>query len=216
MPCDCASVGLDEIFNERFVRRDAAGYRKHGPPRRVRHLLGMIEDVLPLEGRSSLEGGAGAGVFTVELARRGVAQARAIDATRIAAEYTNRLAREFQVDSRVQAQMGDFADPNITKEPADLVILDRVVCCYPDWRALLGNATQRARRVVALSFPPGNLISKLELVGINTFQSLLRRRFRFHLHPPSDMLAYMLQEGFTRMQRKRYWGWELVVAARTD
>ena len=143
MTC-CGDVGLTEVFNERFMRRDARQYRKHGLDKRTRLLLQLVEASMKLPGSRSLEGGAGAGALTVELARRGVSDARAIDAMPVAIRYARELAGHFDVLDNVHFDIGDFADPALSAEPADLVVLDRVVCCYPDWRALLSNAAQRA------------------------------------------------------------------------
>src|SRR5262245_50590215 len=124
MACTCTDVGLDEVFNERFARRDAARYRKHGLPRRAQRLVQMIEGFIDPKGQRSLEGGAGAGALTVELLRRGVSEAEAIDATPIAMEYARTLAAEFGVADRASFKIGDFADPALSMRPADIVILD--------------------------------------------------------------------------------------------
>lgn len=214
MACRCADVGLAEIFNERFARRDAARYRKRGLPARARLLLELVESSIDLRGRRSLEGGAGAGALTVELARRGVTAAQGIDAMPVAVEYATQLAAQFGVAEHAHFRAGDFADPDLAAEPADLVILDRVVCCYPDWRGLLANATQRAEHVIALSYPPANALTRFEIAALNGVQALLRRRFRIHLHPPAAMLALLREHGFTNVQRRRYWFWEIAVAHR--
>ncbi len=214
MPCNCHNLGLDEFFDERFARRDAARYRQRGLPARARLLLQLIESFIDVRGRRSLEGGAGAGGFTVELARRGVAHAHAVDAMPITMSYAARLAAEFGVAQQTHFQSADFADPKLELAPADIVILDRVVCCYPDWRALLDNATSRAQRVIALSYPADNRYSRLFTRAVNAAQSLLRRRFRLYVHPPAAMLALLAQHGFDRVQRRRYWTWELAVAVK--
>jgi predicted RNA methylase len=213
MACSCPDVGLDEIFTEDFARRDADRYRKRGLPKRAQKLLQLIQSQLDLKGATALEGGAGAGALTVELARRGVSYVAAVDATSIALEYARQLAREYGVSERVEPVVADFAD-YACSNPADLVILDRVVCCYPDWKRLLENAATCARSVITLSYPADRLLWRVAIGTANTGQALLRRRFRMHFHAPTAMLAFLTDSGFQLVARERYWFWELAVMKR--
>ena len=213
MACSCPEVGLDEIFTEDFARRDADRYRKRGLPKRARKLLQLIQSQLDLKRATALEGGAGAGALTVELARRGVAHATAVDATAIALEYVRQLAEEYGVAERVEAQVADFADFSCSN-PADLVILDRVVCCYPDWKRLLENAASCARSVITLSYPADRMLWRIAIGSANMGQALLRRRFRMHFHAPAAMLGLLAASGFQLVARERYWFWELAVMKR--
>jgi magnesium-protoporphyrin O-methyltransferase len=214
MACRCADVGLDEIFDEQFARRDAQRYRRKGLPRRSAILLDLLAGAVALPGITSLEGGAGAGAVSVELARRGAARVKGIDATPIAVQYARGLAADFNLSERVEFETGDFADPQLSAQPADVVILDRVVCCYPDWRGLLANAATHAHRAIALSYPPDNTLSAIEIGTLNAFQRVMRRRFRVQLHSTAAMFRLLAEHGFTRVTKRRYWFWEIAVAAR--
>jgi hypothetical protein len=52
-----------------------------------------------------------------------------------------------------------FEDPEAV-EPADMVVLHRVVCGYPDYERLLGAAADHARRALVFSYPPRNAPSR--------------------------------------------------------
>jgi hypothetical protein len=49
-------------------------------------------------------------------------------------------------------------------EPADVVVLHRVVCCYPDYVGLLGAVADHARALVVFSHPPRNAPSRTVLI----------------------------------------------------
>ena len=69
-----------------------------------------------------------------------------------------RLLREAGIDpARVDRRLHDIAEDPSGVEPADVVVLHRVVCCYPDYERLLGAAAERARRLLVFSHPPRNL-----------------------------------------------------------
>jgi hypothetical protein len=147
------------------------------------------------------------------LARQGAALARGIDAMPVAIEHARSLARDFGVSDRTNFAVADFAE-KADLPKVDLVILDRVVCCYPDWRALLENAAACARRVVAISYPADSTLSRMSIQLINAGQALLRRRFRLHFHSPAAMLGLLATHGFSIQTHQRYWFWEIAVASR--
>src|SRR4029079_3447522 len=76
-------------------------------------------------------------------------------------------------------------------ESADIVVLHRVVCCYPDYERLLGAAAQRAGRLAVFSYPPRNAVARLLISVENLAFKLLRREYRSFAHPPAAMLGLL-------------------------
>jgi len=214
MTCQCSDVGLSEIFTERVARKDARRYLRHGLPPRARRLKSFIEASLDLRDRSTLEIGSGVGAFTVELARSGTTHSQGVDATLAVVNEAARVAREKGVADRVSFEVADFTAVADGLEPADLVLLDRVVCCYPDWQALLQPAAAHARHAIALSYPAESTFTHLAVRTLNAGQALLGRKFRMHLHPPARMHDLLRSNGFDIVRIGRYWIWELMVAVR--
>jgi magnesium-protoporphyrin O-methyltransferase len=214
MTCRCSDVGLEEVFGDRYARRDARSYRKKGLPARARELLRLIEERTPIKNHSTLEGGAGAGALTVELARRGAQNALALDAIPHITRFGPDLAREFGVAERAHFATADFANLPADTPSADIVILDRVVCCYPDWHALLTNAAAHARRIVALTYPHVNALTRISVGAVNGLQKIFGRRFRAQLHSVPAMHAHLQQSGFAEVALSRYWYWEIAVFQR--
>jgi hypothetical protein len=214
MTCTCSDVGLEEVFSDRYARREARSYRKKGLSARASELLRLIEARMPIKNHSTLEGGAGSGSLTVELARRGAQTARALDAIPYITRFGPDLAQEFGVAERAHFATADFANLPTDTPPADIVILDRVVCCYPDWHALLTNAAARARRIVALTYPHENAISRISVGTVNALQRIIGRRFRAQLHSAPEMHAHLQQAGFAGVALSRYWLWEIAVFQR--
>src|SRR5919198_1565179 len=107
---------------------------------------------------------------------------------------------------------GDRADIAVEParvEPADIVVLNRVVCCYPDYERLLGAVAVHARRVVVFSHPPRNLVSRVIVAGQNLGFRLLRREFRVFTHPPDGMLAALERRGLRLVFAHRGIPWEI-------
>ena len=62
-------------------------------------------------------------------------------------ETARRVLKSRFASRQTEFVLGDFV------ALADKVTLDRVVCCYPDDKALLEAAAARARRLVAFTYP---------------------------------------------------------------
>lgn len=152
MACDCLNAGLDDVFGERFARREARRFRKHGLPRRAQRVIEVVRPLVRFHEATLLEGGAGVGGISIELLRRGIRQAVVVDAIPAAIRTARQLAEEYGVAHRMSGMVADFAHME-DDTVHDLVVLDRVVCCYPDWRGLLDAAASRASRTIAFTYP---------------------------------------------------------------
>jgi hypothetical protein len=93
--------------------------------------------------------------------------------------------------------------------PADLVVLHRVVCCYPDYERLLGAAADHARRALVFSYPPRNLLSRAFYGVFNLVMRLTRSSFRGFAHPPDAMLGVLEDRGLRRTYKGRSHIWQV-------
>ena len=205
--------GLNDVFTDKVSRREAERYRKHGLPKRARRLLTSIERALPLPDRRTLEIGVGAGAFTVELLRHGAAHAVGVDAVAAQLAAARTLAAESGVADRAEFVLGDFTQIG-AQSNADIVVLDRVVCCYPDWQTLLTAAAARADMLIAMTYPRDRWPLHTFAVSANLWLRLTRSDFRFHVHPVAAMHALLRAQGFTPNVTGHFFGWELLIATR--
>jgi magnesium-protoporphyrin O-methyltransferase len=93
--------------------------------------------------------------------------------------------------------------------PADLVVLHRVVCCYPDYARLLAAAADHARRVLVFSYPPRKPLSRAFYRGFNLVMWLTRSSFRGFAHPEGAMLAVLEEHGLRRTYQRRSRIWQV-------
>jgi magnesium-protoporphyrin O-methyltransferase len=211
MSCNC---GLNEIFTDRVSRHDARKFRRRGLDVRARRLLTAIDRGIGLTNRTTLEIGIGTGGFTIEMLKRGAAQAVGVDAIASQLRQAHRLASEAGVADRLQLKQGDMTEIGDQLDASDVVVLDRVVCCYPDWSALVGSASAHARAAVAMTYPREAWYTRIWVKSANAGMRLLRRTFRLHLHSPSEMQALLRARGFEPRVIGHRGVWELLIAAR--
>ncbi len=209
MSCNC---GLNEIFTDKVSEHDARKFRRRGLDKRARRMLRALEQHVGLRGRSTLEVGLGTGGFTIEMLRRGASRAVGVDAVDNQLRSARQLAQEAGVAELLELKHGDFTDIAHDLPAADVVVLDRVVCCYPDWRALLEQATAHAQSAIVMSYPRDVWYARAWVSTANFFMRTLRRAFRLHLHPPDAMQSLLRGRGFTTDLIGHRGIWELLIA----
>jgi hypothetical protein len=175
----------------------AERYRKRGLDKTARRMVDFIE-ARGIEGATVLEVGGGVGEIQIELLKRGAARAVNLELSPAYEDEAVRLLRETGFAERAERRLVDIAVDPEAVEAADVVVLHRVVCCYPDYERLLGTVAEHARRLVVFSYPPRNAVSRLFVAVANVGFRLLRREYRSFVHPPAAMLAVLGERGLRR------------------
>ncbi|WP_138444722.1 class I SAM-dependent methyltransferase [Sinomonas susongensis] len=204
----------DAIFDSRFSGALARRYGRKG----LRHPELRIVEFLAatgIEGASVLEIGGGVGEIQLELLKRGAARAVNLELSAGYEKDATRLAEAAGLESRIDRRLGvDLAAAPDDVEPADVVVLHRVVCCYPDYAALLGAAADHARRALVFSYPPANPLSRVFIRGMNAMLNASGRSFRGYIHPPKAMVEVLRSRGLEPAYRWHGPVWHLVGATR--
>jgi 2-polyprenyl-3-methyl-5-hydroxy-6-metoxy-1,4-benzoquinol methylase len=202
----CNSRGCDEFFGRRFARRAARRYRRRGLDKTAGRMVEFLES-RGLEGASVLEIGGGVGEIQLELLKRGAERTLNLELSPGYEAEAAALAREAGVADRVERRLHDIAQA--PAEPADVVVLHRVVCCYPDYERLLGAAADHARRLLVFSHPPRNPAMRAIVGAENVLFRLLRREFRTFAHPPDAMLGVLRERGLRPVFSHRGLPWRV-------
>jgi cyclopropane fatty-acyl-phospholipid synthase-like methyltransferase len=157
-------------------------------------MVGFLE-AAGIEGATVLEVGGGVGEIQLELLKRGAAGSVNLELSPAYEREAERLLGEAGLQGRVQRRLHDIAVDPDSVEPADVVVLHRVVCCYPDYERLLRAAAARAGRLLVFSYPRRNAVSRLLVAAQNVGFRARRMEFRTFAHPPSAMLAVLHERG---------------------
>ena len=204
----CKARGCDGFFSARMARRAAERYRKKGVDKTARRMVAFLEEH-GIEGATILEIGGGVGEVQLELLKRGAARTLNLELSPGYDEEATRLLREAGVEGLVERRLHDVATDPDGVEPADVVVLHRVVCCYPDYEQLLGAAADHARRLLVFSYPPRNVLSRFLLGAQNLLFRLQRNEFRTFAHPPARMLAVVEERGLLHAYGHHPLVWQL-------
>ncbi len=208
MSC-CSGKGCDEFFNEGVARRDARRYRRKGLDGNARRIVELVQGH-GVEGKTVLEVGGGIGAIQLELLQAGVARTVNVELSPAYDPYAADLLHANGLEARADRRLLDFAERAAELAPADVVVLHRVVCCYPDYETLVGAAADHARDQLLLTFPRDVWWIRVGLGAINRFQRLRRNAFRVYLHAPTAILDVASSHDLELATRERGRLWELV------
>jgi magnesium-protoporphyrin O-methyltransferase len=190
----CDPSGYADVFGGRFARAQVRRYRKRGLDRTAQRLVDFLAG-RGVEGASVLEIGGGVGEIQLELLRRGAARTTNLE---LVSEYdapASQLATAEGVADRVERRIVDIATAPDEVDDADVVVLHRVVCCYPDYERLLRAAADHARHALVLSYPHPTLANRAVIGVENAWHRLRGNSFRAFTHSPDDMLRVLHSAG---------------------
>lgn len=208
MPACCPPNKYDRVFTSRFARHAARRYRRRGLGRTEREMVSFLERE-GIEGASVLEIGGGVGELQVELLRRGAGTATNLEIASTYEEEARQLLDTHGLADRVRRRNVDIAQSPDAVEPADVVVLHRVVCCYDDYARLLAAAGSHARRLLVFSHPPRNLGSRAFLGLNNVVMRLTGQEYRAFVHPPREMLRVLEEQGLRTAYTHRGLVWHV-------
>ena len=212
MSC-CGCESYQSQFGEKHAAKDLKRYRSAGPDETTRLLL----DLLKREGvqaASLLDVGAGIGIVHHELLEAGARDAIHVDATgpniRVAQEEAARRGHA----GRVRFLRGDFVTLAAEIPAADVVTLDRVICCYPDMEQLVALSAARARRLYGAVLPRERWIVRATVSLGNVARRLTGNSFRSYVHPVAAIDKAVEKQGLKLRAVRETFAWRVAVYSR--
>jgi len=209
----CSCEGIETQFDQRAAARKLSDYRKHGPAATTRQLIAALQEA-GAAGRTLLDIGGGVGAIQCELLKAGAPSAVSVDASTAYGEAAQQEARRQGLASRVQYYQGDFVELADSVPPADIVTLDRVICCYANMPALVSASADRARQLYGLVYPRDAAWVRLGLRFENAYNRLTGSRFRVFAHPTAAVEAILQARGLRRRFHRLSGVWQIAVYAR--
>lgn len=213
MAQDCCRVDYDAQFNDEEARRDLLQYRSQGPDQTTRRLVEALV-AEGVAGATLLDIGGGVGAVQLELLEAGVSRAVDVDASApyLAAAQAEAEARGF--GGRTSFLHGDFTALAGEVEPADVVTLDRVICCYGDGRSLLALSAARARCLYGLVHPVDRWWTRMVARCTNLGCRIFRNPFRMYIHRQALIDELVAAEGLEAVSLHTTWFWRTAVYRR--
>ena len=205
--------GAEKIFNTGTAERDLRGYRAHGPAKTTRLLIEALK-AIGINGLTLLDIGGGAGAIQHELLKAGVNRAISVEASSAYLQANRQEAERQGHPQRITYHHGNFVDLAPQLPQADVVTLDRVICCYPDMHALVSLSSARAAKLYGIVFPRDAWWVRMGGWVENLFFRFQRNPFRFFVHPAADIDMVVRANGLERRYDHKTLLWQVTVYAR--
>jgi 2-polyprenyl-3-methyl-5-hydroxy-6-metoxy-1,4-benzoquinol methylase len=190
------------------VCRHACRYRESGLTGTSRIILDRVRE-LGVSGKTVLELGCGIGGLSIELLREGARSVKGIDLSTSMIAHARELASSSPFKENATFLVGDGADTQL--DPHQVVILDKVVCCYPNMDAILKNSLEACKGIYCVALPQDNgawgALAKLVLPLEVLYQRLRGCSFRGYLHDTEELDGKVRSHGFTELETDAHWQW---------
>lgn len=209
----CQCQGIEQLFSQGYVTGELTRYRTKGPDKTTRMLSEAIA-AEGVEGYSLLDIGGGLGAVQHELFSSGVKSAIAVEAS---SAYLSAAKDEIQrrgLADRVSFYFGNFVDLVEDIAPADIVTLDRVICCYPDMEQLVGLSARQARKLYGLVYPRDVWWMRIVMALENIYYRLRRNPYRAFIHPTKAVESVLGKHGLKRRSHRQTLAWQVSIYTR--
>ncbi len=208
MDCCTRYCAAETQFGRKVAERDLRRYQRRGAEGITRIMLAELRR-WPLRGHDLLDVGGGIGIIGTELARDGVASVTLVEASPSYLEVARGEIEQRYPSRPGKFLLGDFALIADSLADADVVTLDRVVCCYPNDAALLHAAAARTRHLLAFTYPRDRWCVRAGIAIQNFLRRLSGSVFRVFVHSPQQMSAKLEAAGLVRVARRETLAWAL-------
>lgn len=211
----CSANGYRSIFSEGNARAEARRYRRKGLDATSKRIFDLLKR-RGVHGSTVLEVGGGIGALQLELLKAGAARAISVELTPTYEDVARELITELGLGDRVERRLMDFAAAPEEVENADVVIMNRVICCYPDMPRLASAAVHHARRLLVLSYPRKTWWTRIGVSVGNFLLRVARREFQVFLHSPAKIIAISEAGGFTTLLNQEGVFWTVTALGRSE
>ena len=209
----CQCQGHDSQFGVKHAEKDLKRYRKSGPDVTTRLLLDALK-TQGLQGATLLDVGAGIGVVHHELLSAGARSAIHIDATIANNHVAEQEATRQGHRERVIFLRGDFVDLAPEIAAADIVTLDRVICCYSNMEQLVDASAAKARHLYGAVYPRERWLLKVWIVFENLARRIRGNPFQTYVHPIRAIDRTLERNGLRRCWVRDTFSWRVAVYSR--
>lgn len=211
----CQCDGIEQCFDSRRVTNEREHYHKRGMAKSTRLLVEALR-TQGIEGLTLLDIGGSVGAVIHALLRAGASTATDVDASAAYLATARGEAEHQGLAERITFQHGDFVELAPTLPAADIVTLDRVICCYDDMPALVSLSAGRAKKFYGVVYPRDAWWLRLFIRAENLRMRVTRTPMRFFIYPTAAVDATIRAQGLRQRFYHTAGPWQVVIYGRSE
>ena len=201
-------------YDGRDAAAELADLVAHGPRPTTQELVDVLR-TQGVEGSVVLEIGAGVGALHLALLEAGAARAVDVDASRDYLAAAKNAAALRGLDGRVEYRHGDLVELAADLPPADVVVLDSVICCYPYLAPMLEAAIRPGPRLLGLTYPRDTWWMRIYMRAFNAHRFMIRSPERYFIYRHRTVRGLLDSMGFVEIYDGGSPAWRVCAYARS-
>ena len=209
MTC-CQRQVIEDRFDRNFVAKRIQQYRQVGLKKETRLLVEALKSE-GIDGLTLLDIGGGLGAIEHELIKAGVSRALSIEASQAFIDAAKTEAARQGFADKMTFVHGDLVELAPQIPEADIVTLDKVVCCYQDMESLVRASVAKAKKFYGLVYPRDDWWMKTAIGFENLFENLKGSDWRVYVHPTQEVDRLVREHGLRQRFRRALIDWQIVV-----
>ena len=209
----CQCQGIENMFDKKAANRQIKRYLKKGPSKTTSMLLDAIHKK-GVQGLNFLDIGGGIGAIQYDLIKAGASNGTSIEASSAFFDVVKEEALQNGLAERVNFKYGDFTAMASDVDSADIVTLDKVICCYDNMSELVGLSSKLARKIYAVIYPRDVWWTKLALLMVNFYPRIKGSSFRVFIHPTKKVEEIIFGNGLKRNYYATTLFWQVAIFTR--
>ena len=209
----CQCQGIENMFDKKTARRELKRYLKKGPTKTT----GMLLDAIHKEGVQGLDFldiGGGIGAIQYDLIKAGASSGTSIEASSAYIDLVKKETLQNGLGEKIDFKHGDFTTTASDVDTADIVTLDKVICCYDDMSELVTLSSKLARKIYAVIYPRDVWWTKLAILFMNFYSTVKGSSFRVFIHPTKKVEEIIIGNGLKRKYYTKTFFWQVVIFTR--
>lgn len=207
--CQCDRI--ESKFDRVYADEKLQAYQQNGPDPSTRALIELLRRE-ELGGMTLLDIGGGVGAVQHDLLSAGVVSAQEVEASAAYAAACREEATRQGHEDRVTHFVGEFGDVVDSVDDADIVTLDRSLCCWHDMPELVARSAAKARRFYGLVYPRDVWWVRYGWRLSSDLRNIARRNpMRVYTHRTRDVERVLRAGGLTKRSSTEVGVWQIAV-----
>jgi len=206
--------GADLFFDKKTAEKEYRQYQKKGPSRVTAKIIQQLENQ-NVQGKSMVDVGGGIGALQWWFLKNGGAQTSDIDASSGYLKQAQEHAIENGWKDKAHFVQGDCLDSFNEIDDPEFITLDKVVCCYPNYKEILEATCEKSKSHISLSYPMDGLISEtIRLIGDLYFR-IMKNPYRPYVHSVKKIRNVFTSKGYQRIAYDLAFPWHVETYVRS-
>jgi magnesium-protoporphyrin O-methyltransferase len=206
----CNNEVIEKQFDKDRVASKVNQYHSKGISKETRILVDSLKSI-GIDGYSLLDIGCGLGSIGIELLQSGLAEVENVEASSSYLESAKTELKKRNLIDKSFFTYGNFVEISQIVFDADIVTLDKVICCYDELEQLIKLSCEKTVKHYGVIYPRDSWWAKA-VVG---FENLLRKikgnTFRVFVHPTKEIDNLIKGQGLKRVFYKPMMVWQVVI-----